>query len=606
MGEHATPWRGNAGDAGVSKMRGLGRQVWLLFVLLALCVVGLLMASWKAYADLQDAQSWRDHTRVVLATIDALERETAPLPALLLCAARGRVGAVPVLVADPTPTRERLGRLVLDNPAQVQAVEALPPLIEGLQKAYVAPLSAACERGRRLGEAAALATSAAGVEQREPIRQVLSRMRGVETALLAEREARLRARTERAGQLFALLGLATVLLAVGATAGLRAFTARLAESNRRLRREATERGIAQEQSRDAQRRLGMTLDHIPDGVIAFDADLRVQWINPAAEAMFGRSRNGMRAQAVSQLIPELDHRTEWPDTEPPDDLPPQTPWRARRETMFGLRSDGSEFPIEVALVQTRVGSERIGVSVCRDLSQLERMERMKHEFVSMVSHELRTPLTSIRGSLSMLAQGMAGELSEPVQRLVGLAHDNSERLVVLVNDILDFEKLRAGEVRMNLTVVDLVAQARAALEACEGYAHQHHVETHLEADGALWVKADGQRLQQVLANLLSNAIKFSPAGGEVWVRIDRRAGEPRLRVTDSGPGVPTGFVDKLFEPFAQADELQTRRRGGTGLGLAISRAMMEQMDGQIGMDPSAPGEGATFWIVLPAAPPTSS
>ena len=585
----------------MTRAGGIERRVPLLFALLAVCVLGLLAMSWRAYDELQAAQSWRDRSRDVLAALDALERDTAAQPALLLCAAHGRalLGRPPA--PDPHPTLQRLGTLLRDTPAWHAELEALARLLEALRQRYDEPLGAACAGGRRLSEAAALAVSAAGVVERGRVQASIERLRGVETARLAEREERLRSGASDADRLFMLFAGATVLLAVVATVGLRAFTARLADSNRRLRREATERGIAQEQSRDAQRRLEMTLDHIPDGVIAFDAGLRVQRINPAAEAMFGRSRAGMRAQPVSLLIPELDHRTQWPDTEPPDAVPAQTPWRARRETMYGVRGDGSEFPIEVALVQTRVGAERIGVCVCRDLSQLERMERMKHEFVSMVSHELRTPLTSIRGSLSMLADGMAGELSGPVQRLVGLAHDNSERLVALVNDILDFEKLRAGEVRMDLAPLDLAEAAREAVEGCEGYAHQHRVEVLLDAGVPVPVIGDARRLQQVLANLLSNAIKFSPEGGTVEVRVEAGGGESRLWVLDSGPGVASSFIDQLFEPFAQADNLQTRKRGGTGLGLAISRAMTEQMGGRIGLEPPRPGQGATFWIALPTA-----
>jgi NtrC-family two-component system sensor histidine kinase KinB len=586
----------------VSGVGGIARRVPMLFALLAVCVLGLLAMSWRAYAELQDAQAWRDDTREVLTDLDRLERATAPQPALVQCAAHGSAAAAAAEPPNPAPIIERLRKRLQDNPVQQGALDELPVLVEVLRRAYIEPLVAACRGGRVLGVERALDLAAVGVHHRGRVQQQLERLRAVELERLTEREARLQSRTDDAARLFALFAVGTVLLAVVATVGLRAFTARLADSNRRLRREATERGVVQEQLRESQRRLEMTLDHIPDGVIAFDAGTRVQWINPAAEVMFGRSRAGMRAQPVSLLIPELDHRTEWPDTVPPEDAPAATPWHARRETMYGLRADGAEFPIEVALVQTRVGGERVGVCVCRDLSQLERMERMKHEFVSMVSHELRTPLTSIRGSLAMLADGMAGELTGPVHRLVGLAHQNSERLVALVNDILDFEKLRAGEVRMELAPLDLVDEARAALESCEGYAHQHRVATRLQSAGAVPAVGDAQRLQQVLANLLSNAIKFSPEGGEVTVHVDAGGGEPRLWVIDQGPGVPAAFVEQLFEPFAQASNLQTRKRGGTGLGLAISRAMMEQMGGRIGLEPPEPGRGAVFWIALPPAP----
>lgn len=589
----------------MSRFTAIERRVPLLFALLAVCVLGLLAMSWRAYGELQQAQRVRDQVDDVLAALADLEQATAPQSALLLCAANGASSIEVPRPPNPGPPLQRLRRLLEGDAPQSRVLDELPPLLEALQRSYTEPLDEACRAGRRLMLARALEIAALGVAHRSRIQGYLAELRRTEQRLLSEGQVRLQARTESAGQLFALFAVAAAVLAVVATVGMRGVTSRLADANRRLRREATERSIAQEQQRESQRRLEMVLDHIPDAVIAFDASARVQWINPAGEAMFGRAAASARAQPMSLLVPELDHWLHWPVTQPqvePEALPPQS-WTARRETMYGIDAEDREFPIEIALVQTRVNGERVGVCVCRDLRQLERMERMKHEFVSMVSHELRTPLTSIRGSLSMLVDGTAGELSAPVQRLVGLAHDNSERLVALVNDILDFEKLRAGEVRMNLQALDLRDGARAAVEACEGYAREHEVAVRLQAgDAPVPVQADPLRLGQVLANLLSNAIKFSPGGGEVQVVVGERDGAARLWVIDSGPGVPPAFVPQLFEPFAQADALQTRQRGGTGLGLAISRALTEQMGGQIGLEPPRPGQGAVFWISLsPAA-----
>ncbi len=589
-------------------LAAIERRVPLLFALLAVCVVSLLGLSWQAYAELLEAQRWRERINGVLAALSDMEQATTPLSALVLCAANG---ASPIAVPAPPDTGRALQRLrasLQDDAQQLPVLDELPPLLDALQRSYVAPLDAACRAGTRLGFARTMEISSLGVLHRDGIRAATRRLSRTAQGQLAERQAELSAHTERTGRLFALLAVATVVLTVVSTLGMRGVTSRLAETNRRLRREAAGRGLAQEQQRESQRRLEMVLDHIPDAVIAFDAAARVQWINPAARAMFGRDADRAHGRPMSLLVPELEHWLHWPDTQPQIDPDVQLPeaWTARRETMYGLHADGREFPIEMALVQTRVNGERVGVCVCRDLSEMERMERMKHEFVSMVSHELRTPLTSIRGSLSMLAGDMAGELSAPVRRLVGLAHDNSERLVALVNDILDFEKLRAGEVRMTLQALDLAEQARAAVEACEGYAREHSVSLSCRcAEGALLVQADALRLGQVLANLLSNAVKFSPAGSEVKVLVQAHDGAARVSVTDAGPGVPPDFVARLFEPFAQAHELQTRRRGGTGLGLAISRAMTEQMGGSIGLEPPQPGEGAVFWISLPMAPVAS-
>jgi len=352
---------------------------------------------------------------------------------------------------------------------------------------------------------------------------------------------------------------------------------------------------------DSRRRLQLLLDHMPDGVLSFDNLDRVEWINPAARLMFQCSVEDTVGLPVRALIPALDIDTsEVQPSQADGTLAPAAP----RLLLQGLRRDGSDFPLEVSLVRLRAGDDQtVGMCVCRDLSDSQRIERMKHEFVSMVSHELRTPLTSLRGSLALLADGstIAG-LPPDAQRLLRMASDNSERLVHLVNDILDFEKLRAGALSMEPEDCDLGALAQQALEAIEGMARQTQVELRLlRPDAELPVRADPVRLTQVLGNLLSNAIKYSPPHGTVLVVLKRRSEWARLTVLDQGPGVPPGFVARLFEPFEQARDARQRKQGGTGLGLAISRALMETMQGGIGLEPPRPGEGARFWIELPLA-----
>jgi NtrC-family two-component system sensor histidine kinase KinB len=583
----------------------LERRVPLLFAGLALCVLALLALSWRAYDELGKAQRWRDHSREVLAELDALTFATAAQPVLLLCAANGAAPAELPPPVNALAVWQRLQALTRDAPAQQSTLEELPPLIQALDDGYFAPLREACGANRRLGFARALELSTIGITHRGAIERYVQQMRTVEQGLLRQREDQLRMSRQSVRRLFALFGVGTVLLALVATVGLRGFTARLADSHRWLRREATERGMAQEQQRETQRRLEMVLDHIPDAVIAFDAGARVQWINPACEAMFGRAGRLVRGQPISLLVPELDHWMRWPDTEPPEGAAdaPGGAWSTRRETMYGVRADGHEFPLETALVHALVNGERVGVCVCRDLSALERLDRMKHEFVSMVSHELRTPLTSLRGALATLVDGMGGELSAPARRLVDQARGHGERLGALVDDILDFERLRAGEVRMQLETLQLATVARRAIDACAGEAQQRRVTIELQTgELPVWVRADAPRLAQVLTHLLGNAVRFSPEGAEVQVVVAARDSDACLWVIDSGPGVPPALVERLFEPFARADAPGAREPGGSGLGLAISRALMEQMGGLIALEPPRPGQGAVFWISLPQQP----
>ncbi len=241
----------------------------------------------------------------------------------------------------------------------------------------------------------------------------------------------------------------------------------------------------------------------------------------------------------------------------------------------------------------------IGVySLGTDITELKRIDRMKTEFVSTVSHELRTPLTSIRGSLGLIAGGVAGELPEAVKKLVGIAKNNCERLIRLINDILDSEKIESGKMHLNLQVVDIKQLVQQALAANEGFAGQHRVTVLLRApDEPLQVRIDSDRLTQVLTNLLSNAVKFSPPEGAVEVRVSRVGQQVRVEVADHGPGIPEEFRSRIFQKFSQADSSDTRQKGGTGLGLNISRALVEQMNGAIGFN-SQVGAGTTFFFEL--------
>jgi PAS domain S-box-containing protein len=238
-------------------------------------------------------------------------------------------------------------------------------------------------------------------------------------------------------------------------------------------------------------------------------------------------------------------------------------------------------------------------SLGTDITELRRIDRMKTEFVSTVSHELRTPLTSIRGSLGLISGGVAGELPEAVKSLVGIAKSNCERLIRLINDILDSEKIESGKLRLDLQVVDIRQLVQQALAANEGFASQHGVSLVMRApETPLHVRIDSDRMTQVLTNLLSNAVKFSPAGSPVEVRLSRTAQKVRVEVVDVGPGIPQEFHSRIFQKFSQADSSDTRQKGGTGLGLNISRALVEKMDGTIGFT-SAAGAGTTFFFEMP-------
>lgn len=235
-----------------------------------------------------------------------------------------------------------------------------------------------------------------------------------------------------------------------------------------------------------------------------------------------------------------------------------------------------------------------------NITDSQRVQRMKNEFVATVSHELRTPLTSIRGSLGLVAAGVAGKLPERAGSLVNMALNNCERLTLLINDILDMEKLESDKQRFDVRRVDVGDLVSRSLEDNAGFAQSLGV--HFTTPESLChsdVLVDPGRFLQVMANLLSNASKFSPAGAAIEVTARCIKGSVRVAVRDYGEGIPPEFQPRIFQKFSQADSSDSRSLAGTGLGLAISRAIIERLGGHIGFD-TGPG-GTTFFFELPDA-----
>jgi signal transduction histidine kinase len=233
----------------------------------------------------------------------------------------------------------------------------------------------------------------------------------------------------------------------------------------------------------------------------------------------------------------------------------------------------------------------------------QKADRLKDEFVSTVSHELRTPLTSIGGSLSLLSKGVVGDLPEHALELVDMAQRNSERLVLLINDLLDMEKIASGIMDFEVSRHDLATVVRDSVTELRGFAEQHQVSLVLDEDlPSVAVDIDSRRLTQVMSNLLSNSAKFAPDGSEVGISIEVESKWVRVSVRDEGHGIPMHMQDHIFDKFTQLDGSDRRQQGGTGLGLAITRSLIERMGGRIHLR-SRPGEGTTFFFELPLAEP---
>ena len=269
----------------------------------------------------------------------------------------------------------------------------------------------------------------------------------------------------------------------------------------------------------------------------------------------------------------------------------------------GLRRDGTEWIMQSRgnVLTDDQGNVVLMSGTAQDVTELRAADRSKHEFVSVVSHELRTPLTSIRGSLGLLAAGTLGPVPEQGQRMLEIAVSNTDRLMRLINDILDLERIQSGRIEIEPERVDAAELMLKAGREMSGMATREGVVLQITPPEA-HVFADPDRVLQTLANLLSNAIKFSPRGATVSLAAEYRGDELLFSVQDHGRGIPAASVETIFERFQQVDSSDARQKGGTGLGLAICRSIVRQHGGEIWVE-SQLGKGSTFFFTLPTSRP---
>ncbi len=344
--------------------------------------------------------------------------------------------------------------------------------------------------------------------------------------------------------------------------------------------------------------LSCVIEACPIGLVMTDRTGRIVLANGEAEKMFGYARDELLGQMVDILIPR-ERRAEHARRRA--DFAAHPGVRAAGGRNFeAMRKDGSTFPVEVGLNPINWSEDFAVLSVIADISDRRRSDRLKDEFVATVSHELRTPLTSISGALTLLAGNASASLSESALRLVAIAHANSQRLVHLVNGILDMEKIESGKLIFSLKHVVVRPLVEQVIETHRAFAEGYGIQLRLDATSAEAVmRSDPDALLQILTNLLSNAIKFSPLGAEVVVAIEDQGDTISISVRDHGTGVPADFRNRIFGKFAQADATDARERGGAGLGLSIVRQLVTRLGGTVGFD-DAPGGGAIFHVELPA------
>jgi PAS domain S-box-containing protein len=352
------------------------------------------------------------------------------------------------------------------------------------------------------------------------------------------------------------------------------------------------------------------LDAAPDGMLLVDQEGAILSANAQADAMFGYPPGELAGCPVERLVPQphraahLRHRGAYAED------PGKRPMGAGL-TLHGVRRDGTEFPVDIALSTIATPGGPVVLAAVRDFSdrialvnelrqakeQADAANRAKSEFLSRMSHELRTPLNAVLGFAQLLE---LDDLTADHRESVGLIRKAGSHLLDLINEVLDLSRVESGSMALSLEPVLLrqVIDESLGLIAPQARARRITVAHRDLSSCTLVVRADAQRLKQVLVNLLSNAVKYNRIGGRIdldWAAVDDRV---RLRVRDTGPGIPGPLRERLFVPFDRLGAEHTDVEG-SGVGLALSRLLMAAMSGTLQLDPG-PGTGATFSLDLPA------
>ena len=352
----------------------------------------------------------------------------------------------------------------------------------------------------------------------------------------------------------------------------------------------------------------LILNNATDGILGVGLDNRPTFLNPAGVRILGMTLTDIQGKTIHEAV----HHSHADGTPWPEEECTNTVAMRRGDPVPILldnfwRPDGTSFPVEYSSTPMfdEDGNQLGAVVVFRDVTERRAIERLKGEFVSTVSHELRTPLTSIRGALGLLSSGLLGPIAEKGQRMLEIAVTNTDRLVRLINDILDLERIESGKVELTRGTVDAQTVMDQAREGLQSIADEAGIRIVTEpAAGSLW--GDSDRIIQTLTNLIGNAIKFSPAGTAVTLSGTAGADDFTFRIADQGRGVPEDKLDAIFERFSQVDASDSRHNGGSGLGLAICQSIVNAHGGRIWAEKNDPaGTRLQFTIPLAVKTPIS-
>ena len=343
----------------------------------------------------------------------------------------------------------------------------------------------------------------------------------------------------------------------------------------------------------SEKQLKLITDALPILIAYIDDQQRYRYNNRTYETWFGKPRSALLGLHIRELVGEDSYQAMLPYIETA---------LAGKAVTFELQSpqkNGNAYWMNATYIpdSNSEGEIKGFFSMVEDITERKEIEKIKSEFVSVASHEMRTPLTAVHGVVTLLCAGRLGSLSPAEQEMAKIAMRNSERLLHLINDVLDLERMESGTETLNRKQCDSTELIQQAIDSIESMAQQHQVTVETEINSVeLWV--DPQRIVQTLNNILSNAIKFSFTNSKIWVKCQQQGDEVLFAVQDQGRGIAPDKLETIFERFQQIDGSDSRQKGGTGLGLAISRLIVEQHGGKIWVE-SIYGQGSTFFFTLP-------
>ena len=363
----------------------------------------------------------------------------------------------------------------------------------------------------------------------------------------------------------------------------------------------TERKRAEKLVKNNEIRLQLTLEGLPAGVLISQSGGKIEFANSEASRLLGFGSGELEALQMEKAIANRQFANN-------EELSPQSAYAAARVKATGRRKDGSEFPVEISESKIDLAGEQKSIAVFLDKTAEE--ELLKREFKAMITHDLKTPLTAIHGIIALLEEGMLGDLNNQGREMIGRMRVTCKRLLRLINDLLDLEKIDSGKFGLECKSVNAHKLVDHSLENVRGLAEERKIEFQLSVnDVNCW--GDEDRLVQVLVNLLSNAIKYSPDESKIEITAsleDDDSQYVRFSIADHGRGIPADKIEKVFGKFEQVEIADSKLRGGTGLGLAICKAIVKEHDGNIGvtsvMGGAAGTNGSTFWFSIPTPTPT--